>query len=75
MEEEEEEEGLHCHFQGGEKTTEKGGRGRNCDNGGIKVRSKIVLRGGKRGVVGSGYNNSPTSLRYLSNSVVFPNGG
>ena len=60
---------------GGREYHGVGGRGRNCDNGGIKVRRKIVLRGITRGVVGRGYNNSPISLKYLVNLVIFVNGG
>ena len=45
----------------------------NYDNSGINVIRERLFRGVTRG--GGGYNNSPTSFRYLVNSAVFANGG
>ena len=63
----------HFQRQGDRNTTEEGGRGRNYDNCGIDVRRKILLKGGVRR--GGGYNDTPNSLIYLINLVVFSNGG
>ena len=51
------------------------GRGSNYGNVGINVIRKRVLRGGTREGGEGGYNDSPTSLRYPADSVVFTNGG
>ena len=67
--------GASLSLSGGWEDHGGGGRGRNYDNGGINIRRKILLRGGMRGGGIRGYSDSPTSLRYLFNSVIFVNRG